>query len=149
MKLPEIRVKYSYKQKFKDRTKISTSHDAYKIFESVWDKDTLEYSESSYALFLNYSNQLLGFYKVSTGGTNGTIIDPKIILGVALKVNASNLILAHNHPSGSLAFSKQDLAQTKTFISICKQLDILLWDHLVITKEGYISMSDEGEILSI
>ena len=78
-------------------------------------------------------------------GITGTVADPKLILGVALKSAATGIILAHNHPSGNLQPSTADLEITKKIESACKFLDIKLLDHIIISPTGqFYSFIDEG-----
>jgi len=71
-------------------------------------------------------------------------VDLRIILVVALKCNASSIVLIHNHPSGNLQPSEQDKAITKKLREASKLLDLLLLDHLIISREGYYSFADNG-----
>ena len=81
---------------------------------------------------------------ISLGGTAGTIADPKIIFAAAIKSNACGIILLHNHPSGNLKPSQQDLDLTRKIKAGGQILDIGVMDHLIITSEGYFSFVDEG-----
>lgn len=57
---------------------------------------------------MNRNNKVLAIYEVSQGGITGTVADPRLIVTAALKANAVSIILAHNHPSGSLKPSRAD-----------------------------------------
>jgi DNA repair protein RadC len=70
-------------------------------------------------------------------------VDIRIILGMALKCLASGFIIAHTHPSGELSPSKQDLDITIRLMDAGKLMDIQLVDHLVITKDSYLSMAED------
>ena len=89
---------------------------------------------------------MLGLVSISQGGVTGTVADPKLIFVAALKAAASYIILVHNHPSENLKASAEDLKLTKKLVEVGKLLDILVVDHLIITKEGYYSFCDEGLI---
>ncbi|MEP6467784.1 MAG: JAB domain-containing protein [Parafilimonas sp.] len=67
-----------------------------------WDENKIEFVEQFKVLFLNRANKVLGIYQLSTGSVSGTVGNPKLVFVAALKVNASNIILCHNHPSGNL-----------------------------------------------
>jgi DNA repair protein RadC len=96
-------------------------------------------------MLLNRANKVLGITDLSTGGTNGCIIDLKVIFQYAILATASFIILAHNHPSGSLKPSEADIAITRKVKEACKFLDITLLDHLIISPdERYFSLADEG-----
>ena len=75
-------------------------------------------------------------------GNAGVVVDSKIIFSIALKACASTIILAHNHPSGSLKPNNQDLCVTKKLVEGGKILDIQVADHLIISKYGYYSFTD-------
>lgn len=67
-----------------------------------------------------------------------------MIFTLALKAAACNLILAHNHPSGNLKPSRADIELTRKIKEGGRLLEITLLDHLIVSKEGYYSMADEG-----
>jgi len=97
-------------------------------------------------LLLNRANRVLGFVKISEGGVSGTVVDPKKIFQIALKANASGIILAHNHPSGNTTPSASDESITAKIVAAGKFLEISVLDHLIITSEQYFSFSDEGRL---
>lgn len=72
------------------------------------------------------------------------MVDPKLIFASALAANASAIILAHNHPSGNLKPSQVDIQLTRKLVNGGKLLDISIYDHLIITYDGYTSFSEEG-----
>lgn len=84
------------------RPKIGCSRDAQEILRQIWDSNLIEYVEEFKLILLKRANKVLGIVAISKGGVAGTVCDPKIIFGVALKANASSIILAHNYPSGNL-----------------------------------------------
>ena len=144
-KLAEIEVKYSTKIKASDRVKVTTSSDAADAFREMWSQ-TLELKESFYALYLNRNNKVLGIHKISEGGLSGTVVDVRCIYQVGLKVNASSVIVAHNHPSGNTIPSEADKTITQKIKEAGKILEIPLLDHLIMVPDGYLSFADEGYI---
>ena len=142
----EIKVSYLPKFKIQDRPKICSSLEAYNIFMNNWDFNRIQFIEQFKILLLNRCNKVLGIFEVSTGGVAGTVVDPKIIFSVALKANASNIILAHNHPSGNLKASEEDIKITNKLIQAAKFLDIRIFDHIILSHHGYYSFGDEGLI---
>ena len=140
----EIDIVYRNKCRAKDRAKISTSNDAYKILLSNWNMDKIEIVEQFKVLLLNRKNACLGISEVATGGTSACIVDPKVIFATALKAAASSIILAHNHPSGSLSPSPADMKLTHKLHAGGIHLDITVLDHFIITPDGYYSMADAG-----
>jgi DNA repair protein RadC len=95
-------------------------------------------------LCLSASNKLLHYEFVSSGGVSSTIADPRIIFKVALQYMASRIIIAHNHPSGSLLASAQDKQITEKLKAGGALLDIKLMDHIIVADKKYLSFADEG-----
>ena len=95
-------------------------------------------------MLLNRGNQVLGYYEVSRGGIAGTLVDVRLIMQAVLKANASSIILAHNHPSGTKEISDADNRITQKIKSACSLLDITLLDHIVLTVNDFISMAEDG-----
>jgi DNA repair protein RadC len=95
-------------------------------------------------LFLNRANKINHFQIISEGGMTGTVADPRIILKKALEEDAVNLILCHNHPSGSLKPSRADEDLTLKIKEAAKYFDIKVLDHLIVSDDGYYSFADEG-----
>ena len=95
-------------------------------------------------IFLNRSNKINHFEIISEGGITGTVADPRIILKKALEEDAVNLILCHNHPSGSLRPSKVDEQLTSRIRDAARLMDITVLDHIIVSDGGYYSFADEG-----
>lgn len=142
--LPEIQITYSFGEEYGKRFKISSSEDAYAGLHPLYDDGLIEYQESCVVLFLNKANHTIGFKEISKGGTSGTIVDIKTIMGIACKTNTHALILSHNHPSGKLSPSDSDRTLTQTIKSAAQLFDIKVLDHIILTKENYFSFADEG-----
>lgn len=100
--------------------------------------------EVFYVLYLNRSNKLIKYEPISYGGINGTVADIRIILKQALLHQASQLIVAHNHPSGSLKPSEADKQLTQKLKAAAALMDIGLIDHLIIGDTQFLSFADEG-----
>lgn len=142
----EVNLTYSPNYKIADRPKISSSNDAFSIVQSQWDLGKINLLEEFKILLLNRANRVLGMITLSQGGVSGTVVDPKLIFVAALKAAASYIVLVHNHPSEELKPSNEDLKLTKKLVEGGKLLDILVVDHLIITKNRYYSFCDEGLI---
>jgi DNA repair protein RadC len=95
-------------------------------------------------LFLNRANKINHFEIVSEGGITGTVADPRVILRKALEQDAVNIILCHNHPSGSLKPSRADEQLTTKIKEAAGYLDIKVLDHIIVSEDGYYSFADEG-----
>jgi DNA repair protein RadC len=120
---------------------ITGSRDAYKIFYPLL--ADLNHEEF-WILLMGKSNKVIGTHLISKGGQAATVVDPKVIFQVAIENHAASIILAHNHPSGSLKPSQQDLDMTKKIIAGGRILEISIFDHLIITDDAYYSFGDEG-----
>jgi DNA repair protein RadC len=97
-------------------------------------------------VFLNRANGIIHFEIISEGGITGTVADPRIILKKAIQEDALSIILCHNHPSGSLKPSRQDVDLTLKIKEAARYLDISVVDHIIVSQEGYVSLADEGLI---
>ena len=143
--IAEVKISYKRSREIFSDININTSSHAREIFEQIW-SDDLEYKEEMYVLMLDRSNKVLGFNKISTGGTAGTIVDVKILFQLLLKTNTASFILCHNHPSLSLKPSAQDLKLTRRVKEVANFHDINFLDHLILTSESFYSMADEGDL---
>lgn len=121
--------------------KIVSSKDAYNLLSA--ELADLPHEEF-WVLLLNRANCVIGKHFISKGGQAGTIIDPKIVFKIALEHEASYIILAHNHPSGNLKPSPEDIKITKKLVDAGKLLQLNIFDHLIITDTAYLSLADEG-----
>ncbi|GAA4890350.1 JAB domain-containing protein [Flaviramulus aquimarinus] len=142
MEIAEVRVSYSNNNK--EKFKINNSKESYDVLIACWSKQTIELQEEVKVLLLNRNNQVIGIYPLSKGGMAGTVIDAKLVFSVALKCGASSIIIAHNHPSGNLNPSEADKNITSKLKKAGEHLDIVLLDHLIITKDGFFSFTDNG-----
>ncbi len=122
-------------------SKISSSRDAYEILAPLM---TDLQHEEFWILILNRANLVKGKLMMSKGGQAGTVVDPKMIFKTALDWNAASLIIAHNHPSGNLKPSAEDLKVTKRLVEAGKMLDMPVLDHLIIADRLFFSFADEG-----
>lgn len=145
MKIAEVNVSYSNNNK--EKLKINNSKDSYNVLIACWNQHIIELQEEFKVLLLNRNNQVIGIYPLSRGGVAGTVVDPKLVFSVALKCNASNIIIAHNHPSGNLTPSEADKRITKKLKKAGEYLDITVLDHIIMTKEDFYSFSDNGLLI--
>ncbi len=122
-------------------TSITCSQDIYNLLSHSF-LDLLH--EEFWVVLLNRANKVLAKVLISKGGQSATISDPKIIFKTALEHNAAAIILAHNHPSGNLKPSSEDLNLTKKLVLAAKLLDIGVLDHIIFADTLYFSFADEG-----
>ena len=144
LKVAEVKLTYMTTVKASDRPQINTSIEVYKVLKENWNFEIIEFIEEFKIILLNRANRVLGIVPISVGGTAGTIADPKVIFVSALKCNASSVILCHNHPSGNLKPSQADIELTRKLKSAGQFLDLPIIEHIILTKEGYLSFADEG-----
>ena len=143
--IAEVSLIYKSKVKASDRSRITCSLDACKLFKERWNPDTLEFVEEFKILLMNRANSVLGIMDVSKGGISGTVTDVRIILQAAIKANASGIIACHNHPSGNINPSESDTRLTQKIKEAGNLMDIQLLDHLILTTEdNYYSFADNG-----
>ena len=126
-----------------EKVKIVSSKDAFNVIKQFY-FDDIDIFESFFILCLNRNNQTIAYAKISQGGVAGTVVDIKLIAKYAIDCLASGVILAHNHPSGNLKPSNEDLAITKRIKEGLKILDIQVLDHIILTSQGYLSFGDGG-----
>lgn len=128
-------VELTYKLTTRNKNKVSSSADAYQILLPTFKEGTIDYKEYFKVLYLNQANQVLGFTQISEGGITETSVDVRVILQAALLTNSVSLILAHNHPSGNLKPSKQDLELTQSIKEAAELMRIRVLDHIILTSE--------------
>lgn len=120
---------------------IKSSKDAFLEMESTF-MDLPH--EEFWCLYLDRANKVINKKNIGKGGVSGTVADVKLILKHAIDSLASSIILFHNHPSGNLTPSQQDILLTKKINEAAKTLDISVLDHLIIYDTKYISLKDQG-----
>lgn len=144
MKIAEINVSYSTNQI--DKIKLTNSKEVFDFIISKWNLNIIEFQEESKIILVNRANFVIGIHDLSKGGISGTVVDIRIILSIALKCNASGIILIHNHPSGNLTPSEADRVITRKLKNACELIDQTLIDHLIISKHDFYSFKQEGFI---
>lgn len=149
MKLPELKIAVTYKNKNSESILVNSSQAVSDVAKKIFNADTIAWTEEAVMLCLSRSSHLIAYYKVSCGGMAGTVIDPKVIFSVALNACAQSIILIHNHPSGMLKPSEADNRITKKLYEAGKLLEINLLDHLIIAPDGtYFSYAEETNLIS-
>ncbi|OYX27228.1 MAG: hypothetical protein B7Z06_04555 [Flavobacteriales bacterium 32-35-8] len=124
-----------------EKKKISSSNSVFELMQPIIGE--LEHEEF-WIIFLNNSNKVIHKKQLSKGGITGTLVDVRLVLKNALEVGATGLILAHNHPSGTLKPSEADKQLTNKLKTASESLDIKVLDHLIITEKAYFSFADEN-----
>lgn len=123
--------------------KISSSKDVFTIMQPlIGDLN----HEQFWVLMLNNSNKVIHKFPLSKGGITATMVDARLVYKNALEHGATSLILAHNHPSGTLKPSQADQQITRKIKNGGELLDIKVLDHIIVTEKTYFSFADEGLI---
>ena len=124
-------------------TEVKDSKDSFERFLPYIDDPRQEHF---LVMYLNQSNHALKVECISNGGTTNVIADPKVIFKNSLTLNATCIVLGHNHPSGNPRPSEEDRLLTKKLVAAGKLLDINVIDHIIIGNERYYSFRDHGEM---
>ena len=125
------------------KPRIENSQDSYELLKPY----LLDLShEEFWVLLLNRAHSLIKAIPISQGGVAGTVVDVKLVHRAAIENLSSSILLAHNHPSGNLKPSQQDISITKKIKEGAELLDIRVIDHIIFTNQDYFSFADEGLI---
>ncbi len=124
-----------------EKKKISSSVSVFELMQPIIGELP---HEEFWIVYVNNSNKVIQKQLLSKGGITGTLVDVRLVLKNALEVGATGLILAHNHPSGTLKPSEADQQLTKKLKNAAESLDIKVLDHLIITEKAYFSFADEN-----
>ncbi len=125
------------------RKKITSSSDAFALLQPLIGELT---HEEFWIVYLNNSNKVLQTSQLSKGGITGTIVDVRLVYKTAIQLGAVGIILAHNHPSGTLKPSQSDLDLTSKLKTAGNSLDIKVLDHIIVTQKAYFSFADSGTL---
>lgn len=124
-----------------EKKKITSSNSVFEFMQPIIGE--LQHEEF-WIIYLNNSNKVIQKNQLSKGGITGTLVDVRLVLKNALEVGATGLILAHNHPSGTLKPSEADKQITNKLKLAAESLDIKVLDHLIITEKAYFSFADQN-----
>lgn len=117
---------------------ISNDEDVVRLMRPLFDGMR---HEECWVLYLTSSNRIIERYKVSQGGVQATIVDYRLIIKRALELLATQIVMVHNHPSGSVAPSAADKILTRKVAEAAKLFEIRLLDHIIISSEGDFSFN--------
>lgn len=124
-----------------DKIKITSSKNAYNAIKA---KLSDLPHEEFWVIFLSRNNNIIKIECISKGGVSGTVVDTRLIFKPAIEYLASGIILVHNHPSGNLKPSQEDINLTKKIKEAARLIDMTIQDHLIIGDQAYFSFADEG-----
>ncbi len=142
--VPEIRISY-----YRDDSKlfggsVSNPNDVAEFVRKLIPGGEMELQEQFFVLYLNRANAIIGYYRHTKGTMTATLVDTRLVLATALKSGATTLILAHNHPSGNTRPSDSDVLMTRKLKTAAESMEILVLDHIIVTKESFFSFANEG-----
>ena len=121
--------------------KVLSDSDVVRIMEPVL--GALQYEEC-WALYLASSGKVLERVRISQGGVQATVVDCKMVIRRALELLAVQIVLVHNHPSGSPEPSQQDIALTERVAEAAKLFDMRLLDHVIVARGAHYSFRAHG-----
>ena len=124
-----------------EKKKVLASED---VFEVLHSKMADLPHEEFWMLLLNRANKIIGQVKLTQGGTGQTVVEIPLVLKTAIDKLAAGIIVGHNHPSGNIEPSQQDIKITQKLSEACKIVDISFLDHLIIGHKNYYSFADNG-----
>jgi DNA repair protein RadC len=125
------------------QVKITSSKVGYDVISQYY-SDDIEIYESFFILLVNRANKTVGYAKISQGGIVGTVVDLKLIAKYCLDSLCSAVILAHNHPSGSLLPSEADKQITQKIKKALELIEVTVLDHLILTADSFYSFADNN-----
>ena len=124
---------------------LRSSKDVSRLLRRIWN-DELNIRESFYLVCFDRAMNVVGYRKISDGGLDSVHVDVRLIFSTALLCKATGIIVAHNHPSGTLFPSSADKQLTERISEAGKLLDINLIEHIILTETSYYSFRDEGDL---
>ena len=143
----EVKVSYVFNGSVKDRPIITSSYDAFRIAMKVLDQETVGMQEQFLAIYMNRAHRVIGAKVHFVGGVSSVIVDVKVIAATAVSLMASSVIVCHNHPSGSLQPSPQELGQIhRAFDSVIRAYP---WWPIWLVKLGLDPTPKLGQKLPV
>ena len=131
-------------ERFKE-AEVKSSIEAYDYAMQFYHEDINIY-ESCFMIMVNNAGKIIGWMKISQGGISDTPVDARLVCKAALDTLATQVILVHNHPSGSTIPSKADKSLTNKIKNALELFSISLVDHIIVTEQKYFSFAIEGLI---
>lgn len=138
--LGEAYIAYKTRNPVATSVRLTNPDDAYELFKKLFNAETISLNETMYMLCLNRNKNVICAIKLSEGSRNGTVFPMEKVLMAAIISNADTVIVAHNHPGGSLIPSDQDISMTKRLSEALMTVDIKLIDSMIVTSESYRSI---------
>ena len=118
------------------KKKITSPKDFFELFQPLFKEEP---SEIFVVAWLSSNNRVVGFEKVTLGLLNSSLVDPRSVFRGAIVANCANIILSHNHPSGNVDASQEDISITKTLVEAGKIIGINIFDHIIFADDKFTS----------
>lgn len=128
-------VQLSYTPTHDPCVRITSTTTAERVLREMWDTQLMSVQEQFCVLLLNNHNEVIGFRCINTGSQTGSNVDIKLVMAMCLKSMAAGLIIAHNHPSGMVIPSLEDISLTKRFGLASQFFGIRLVDHMILSSK--------------
>ena len=133
-------IELSKRYLIKQNKKITSAKDIYEELKEFRDKK----QEYFLSVYLDGANHICQTSIITIGTLTQSLVHPREVFAPAIEYRCASIIVAHNHPSGTLEPSKEDISVTKKLKESSKILGIELLDHIIITKESYFSFNENG-----
>ena len=130
-------------ERSEDQRRISGSDDIYQLVRLKY-RDL--HRERFGIVFLTSRNRVMGDKVLFEGGLTESLVSPREVIREILNAGAGNVVLIHNHPSGEVTPSDQDIFITRKLKKACEAIDVTVLDHLIIGNDGYYSFADEEKL---
>lgn len=141
----KIKVLYSFARMQKKQTGESITRSE-KLYDEIRSNiENLDHEEV-WVILMDNANHIIKKFRHSSGGINLSVIDVRTIIKKAIEYSACAMALAHNHPSGNLSPSQQDINSTNKVKDACKFLDIRFLDHIIVGNDEFYSFNDNNMI---
>jgi DNA repair protein RadC len=133
-------IELSKRYLIRSNKRITDAKDVYEELKSFSTKS----QEHFLTITLDGASHIINTRTVFIGTLNQSLVHPREVFADAIADRAAGIIIAHNHPSGTLEASRADIAITQRLKEVSKLVGIELLDHVILSKHGYYSFSDEG-----
>ena len=138
----QIEAEYHRRFTLKAGDSVNSSEDAARHFAGLLSKETGR--ECFVVMFLNGANKYIACEVLFKGSLTTSAVYPRVIIKRALELDCAALIVSHNHPSGNLQPSRDDLQITRKIKDACDTMDLALHDHLLLAGDSWYSFADNG-----
>ena len=133
-------IELSKRYLIRSNKRITDAKDVYEELKSFSTKS----QEHFLTITLDGASHIINTRTVFIGTLNQSLVHPREVFADAIADRAAGIIIAHNHPSGTIEASRADVAITQRLKEVSKLVGIELLDHVILSKHGYYSFSDEG-----